>query len=58
MVYNIKSTDDNTMDIKYATGLTTITNANRGTQEGIGKLLEQVIDKSTTGLEIEGLADI
>ena len=58
LVYHIRSTDDTTMDIKYATGLTTITNANKGTQEAVGAILEQIIEKSTTGLEIEGLEAI
>ena len=31
LVYQLKSTDETLMDVKYATGLTTIKDANRGT---------------------------
>ena len=46
------------MDIKYATGLTTIKNANKATQVKMGEILEEIIEKSTTGLTIDNLESI
>ena len=35
------------MDIRYATGLTTILNASRGTLESIGGIIDEIIDQTT-----------
>ena len=46
------------MEIKYATGLTTITNANSGTLERIENIVDDIIEQTTEGLQINNLKQI
>ena len=46
------------MDIKYATGLTTIENATYGTLYRIESMINSIIDATTAGLQIEDLYSV